>query len=83
MQNNMTARLEHLAKLRHEPPQHVIAQAIEIGVTRLYTESILANYLKKRLSRRRAIQAVGLEAVQIAEAQHSAVHKDIAWGVSA
>ena len=81
MQRTMTARLEELAKLRHELPQEVIAEAIEIGVSRLYTESILARYLKKQLSRRRAIQAVGLEAVNTAKAQLAAVRKDVSWGL--
>ena len=81
MQRTMTARLEELAKLRHELPQNVIAAAIEIGLSRLYTESILARYLKKRLSRRRAIRAVGLEAVKTAEIQDTAVRRDVAWGL--
>jgi len=83
MQKTMTARLEQVAKLRHELPQNVIAQAIEIGVSRMYMDSILARYLKKRLSRRQAVQAVGLEAVQMAETQQTAVREDVAWGLRA
>lgn len=81
MQTTMTARLERLAKLRHELPQQVIAEAIEVGVSRLYMESILAQYLKKRISRRGAIEAVGLDAVKTAESQIGAVQKDIVWGM--
>jgi hypothetical protein len=81
MQRTITARLAELVKLRREPPQELIAEAIEIGVSRLYTESILARYLKKRLSRRRAIRAVGFEAVKTAETQQAAIHKDVAWGL--
>jgi predicted DNA-binding protein len=81
LQQTLTARLEALAKLRREPQQEVIAEAIELGVSRLYTESILARYLKRRLSRRRAIRAVGIDAVKIAEAQNAAVRKDLAWGL--
>ena len=83
MQKTMTAQLEALAKLRHEPQKEVFAKAMELGVTRLYRESILALYLKKKLSRRRAVKAVGFAAVEMADEQHAAIQEDVIWGLSA
>ena len=82
MRDTITAQLEELVKLRHEPPAEVIAEAIQVGVSKLYTESVLGKFLKKRLSRNKTIGLVGLEAVALAEKQHKAVQQDVSWGLS-
>lgn len=82
MRDTITTQLEELARLRHEAPAEVIAEAIQIGVSKLYMESVLAKYLKKRLSRSKAIHLAGLEAVELAEKQNKAVQQDISWGLS-
>jgi hypothetical protein len=81
MAPTLTVQLEELVKLRHEPPAEVLVEALERGLAALYQESVLSLFLKKRLARRRAIQLVGLEAVQTAEQQWGAVRKDMAWGL--
>lgn len=77
----MTVQLEELVKLRHETPSEVIAQAVKVGLSKLYTDCVLKKYLNKRLARRKAIAAVGLDAVKLAEEQNRIVQKDIAWGL--
>ena len=81
MASTLTAQLEELVKLRHEPPANVLAEALERGLAKLYQESVLALLLKKRLSRRKAIRLVGLEAVQTAEHQWQTTQQDLAWGL--
>jgi hypothetical protein len=82
MQQTMAAQLEELTRLRHETPATVIAEAVQLGLSRLYVETVLSQYLKKHMSRRKTIQLVGLEAVVLAEQQHHATQHDIAWGLS-
>lgn len=81
MSSALTVQLEEIAKLRHEPPAEVLVEAIERGLARLYQESILAQLLKKQVSRRKAIRLVGHEAVKTAELQWQATQKDLAWGL--
>jgi hypothetical protein len=81
MSPTLTAQLEELVRLRHEPPAEVLAEALERGLARLYQESILARFLKKQISRQKAIRLVGLEAVKMAEHQWQATQKDLAWGL--
>jgi hypothetical protein len=81
MQNTLTTQLEEVVKLRHKPLTEVIAEAVEIGLSRLYLESVLEQYLNKHISRRRAIQLVGLEAVKVADVQQRITQKDIVWGL--
>lgn len=81
MSSALTLQLEELVKLRHEPPAEVLAAALERGLARLYQESVLTRFLKKQVSRRKAIRLVGLEAVQTAEQQWQATQKDLVWGL--
>ena len=81
MPQTLTAQLDELVKLRHEPPAEVLAEALERGIATLYQESVVTLFLKKRLSRQKAIQLVGLQAVNTAEQQWQAVQKDLAWGL--
>ena len=77
----MTTQLEELAKFRHEATSELIAEAVKIGVSQLYVESVLSQYVHKHLSRAKAIQRVGLQTVKLAELQHKAAQTDIAWGL--
>lgn len=81
MQQAITEQLEELVKLRREPPQEVIAEALQLGMSKLYVDSVLNQYLNKHISRSKAIQLVGLEAVKLAEEQRKIIQKDIAWGL--
>lgn len=81
MPSALTLQLEELVKLRHEPPAEVLVEALEQGLARLYQESVLTLFLKKRVSRRKAIRLVGLEAVKTAEQQWQATQKDLVWGL--
>lgn len=81
MGNIMTMQLEKLSQLRHESPAMVIAEALEIGIAELFRESVLKRYIRGDLSKKKAVQLAGLHTVKLAEQQHNAVLKDIAWGL--
>lgn len=82
MHPTITAQLEQVARLRHQAATEVIAEAVEIGVSKLYQDSVLKQYLNKRICRRKAIQLVGIDIVKLAETQHKITQKDITWGLS-
>lgn len=81
MHPTITAQLEEVIRLRRETPATVLAEAVELGVSRLYVETVLGQYLRKQLSRRKAIALVGLEAVTLAERQQQVTQQDLAWGL--
>ena len=81
MHPNITIQLEQLVKLRHEQPTEIIAEAVQIGMSKLYLESVVEQYLKKRIPRSKAVQLVGLNAVKLAEQQQRVTQHDIVWGL--
>jgi hypothetical protein len=70
-----------LAKVREERVTTLIARAVEMGIDKLRQETILDQYLKRRIGRKKAIKLVGLDLVKLAERQRKAVMEDIEWGL--
>lgn len=82
MQSTITQNLHELARFRHQEPGQIIAEAIEIGLWKMWIDVVLAQYLKKKISRRKAIQLVGLDIVKLAEHQDRIAQSDLRWGWS-
>lgn len=80
MPTSITEQLKEIAHFQHKNPEAVIAEAVEIGLEKMWLNSILSQYLKKQISRRKAIQLAGLDIVRLTEHQDKAVQKDIQWG---
>jgi len=80
MQNVLTEKLKEIAEFRQEKPGEVIAEAIEIGLEKMWVDKILGQYLKKRISRQKAAHLVGLDLVKLAEYQNKVVQNDLTWG---
>lgn len=80
MQDTLTENLQEVAKFRHQRPEEIIAEAVEIGLWKMRVDTVLAQYLNKKISRRKAIQLVGLDSVSLAEHQDRIVQNDINWG---
>jgi len=79
----LTKEIEELAKRRKEEVNVIIARAIRVGVSKLWRESILDQYLKGKISRRKAIKSVGFDLVKLADKQKEIVLEDIKWGLYA
>ena len=47
----------------------------------LWRERILGQYLRGEISREDAVQAVGIDGVDLAECQHKAMLKDLSWAM--
>lgn len=74
--------IEEVVKLREEPEQVVLAKAIELGISRLWRETVLEKYLKGKLTKKQAIKMVGSALVNLAEKQKQAAVEDVKWGLS-
>ena len=58
-----------------------MALATEAGLRQLWREHLLGRYLRGELNRLQAIEAVGIDWVEMAERQHRAMAEDIQWGL--
>ena len=82
MQNTIADKLREVAEFCHENPEQVIAEAVDIGLQKLWVDIVLVQYLKKRISRRKAIHLVGADQVKLAERQDKITQNDIKWGLN-
>lgn len=83
-EKTMAETIQYLEKLIQEtkkPESEVIAQAFRIGLRQLWRERILGQYLRKEISRDKAIELTGIDWVELAERQHNAMVEDIAWAM--
>jgi len=73
--------LEQLARDTHKPETEVMALAMETGLRQLWREHVLGRYLRGELNRQEAIEAVGIDWVEMAERQQQAAVEDVQWGL--
>ncbi len=80
--NGVTTYLGTLAQETHRPEAEVVTWAFETGLRQLWRERTLGQYLRGEIARAAAIEAVGIDWVELAERQHQAMLEDIAWGLA-
>jgi hypothetical protein len=73
--------LETLARETHKPETEVITMAFKTGLRQLWRERMLGRYLRQEITREEAINAVGIDLVELAERQHQAMMEDVAWAL--
>ena len=73
--------LETLVREIHKPEAEVIALAFRTGLRQLWREHILGRYLRGEITRDEAVEAVGIDWVELAERQHKAMMEDLAWAL--
>jgi len=73
--------LDTLVRETHKPEAEVITWAFQAGLRQLWRERTLGQYLRKEISRDAAIEAVGIDWVDLAERQHQAMLEDLSWGL--
>ncbi len=78
---NLKANLEILVRETHKSETEVVALALQAGLRQLVRELILGQYLHGEIARGDAIEAVGIDWVELAEKQRDAVMEDIAWAM--
>lgn len=80
MENIMT-NLETLVRETHKSETEVMALALQAGLCQLMRELILGRYLRGKISRGEAIEAVGIDWVELAEKQRDAAIEDLTWAM--
>ena len=78
---NMLTRLETLVREMNKSEAEVLTLAFRTGVRQLWRERVLGRYLRGEISRDEAIEAVGIDWVELAERQHQAMMEDLAWAL--
>lgn len=81
MKYELLDELKELAEAKHEDVPDVIAEALRIGISKLWQERVLSMYLRGELDRKEAIKRVGLNLVKLAEKQKKAALEDVKWGL--
>jgi hypothetical protein len=66
-----------------KPEAEILTQVFQVGLRQLWREYMLGQYLLHEISRTEAIDAVGIDWVELAERQHQAAMEDVAWGLNA
>lgn len=80
----MESTLTYLEKLTHasrKPEAEVLTMAFQVGLRQLWREHVLGQYLLRKLTRDQAIEAVGIDWVELAERQHEAMREDLEWAL--
>jgi hypothetical protein len=75
--------LEQLVRETEQSEVEVMSQAMRTGLRQLWREWMLGRYLRGQITRDEAIEAVGVDWVDLAERQHTAMLEDLSWGLSA
>ncbi len=73
--------LEKLTKEMNKPEAEVLTAALRTGLRQLWREHVLGKYLLKKISRKAAIDEVGIDWVIMAEHHHDAMIEDIQWAL--
>lgn len=73
--------LETLIRDTKKSEKEVMAAVFETGVRQLCRERVLGQYLNGKITRDNAIESAGIDWVELAERQHTAVMEDITWAL--
>ena len=79
--SEMINYLESLVRETHKPEAEIVARAFQTGLRQLWREQILGRYLRGEISRDKAVNLAGIDYVELAERQHSAMMEDLAWAL--
>jgi hypothetical protein len=71
--------LARLARELQKPEAEIMTMAFEAGLRQLWRERTLGQYLRGELPRETAIERVGIDWVELAEQQHTAMNEDLEW----
>jgi hypothetical protein len=78
---NALTYLETLMRETHKPEAEVMTSAFRTGLRQLWREHILGRYLRGEIPRDEAVEAVGIDWVELAEREHKAMMEDLAWAL--
>jgi len=71
-----------IARVRKEPEEMIVAEALKVGMAKLWKETIIDQYLQGKMSRKEAANLVGEHLIIFAEKTQKAVLEDVHWGLN-
>jgi len=80
--DSATTYIERLTRATHKTEPEVLSMAFRIGLRQLWREHVLGRYLRHEISRDEAVETVGVDWVNLAERQQTAVKEDLAWAMA-
>ena len=72
---------ETLVRETHKPEAEMMTLAFQTGLRQLWWERTLGRYLRGEIARDEAVEAAGMDWVELAECQHKAMMEDLAWAL--
>jgi len=81
MVTKATNYIETLVRETNKPEAEVLTLAFQTGLRQLWRENILGRYLRGEISRDEAVEAAGIDWVEMAERQRQAMMEDLAWAL--
>jgi hypothetical protein len=78
---NVLTYLETLIRETRKPEAEVMTLAFQTGLRQLWREHILGRYLRGVIARDEAVEAVGIDWVELAERQRKVMMEDLAWAL--
>ena len=73
--------LEKLSRASRKPEAEVMTMAFQVGLRQLWRQHVLGQYLRREITRDQAVEAVGIDWVELAERQHQAMREDLTWAL--
>ena len=80
--SSLMTYLETLVREVPKSEAEVMGLALQVGLRQLWREHILGRYLQGEITHDEAIEAVGIDLVDLAERQHQAMMEDLAWALN-
>jgi hypothetical protein len=78
---NVLTYLETLIRETRKPEAEVMTLAFQTGLRQLWREHILGRYLRGVIACDEAVEAVGIDWVELAERQRKVMMEDLAWAL--
>lgn len=79
--NSTIPAIEALSRETEKSESEVMTLAFQKGVQQMWRERILGRYLRREITRDKAIEGVGVDWVELAERQHQAMMEDLEWAM--
>lgn len=78
---DILTHIELIARETHMTEAEVMTMALQTGLRQLWRERTLGRYLRGAITRDEAVEAAGIDWVELAERQHKAMLEDLTWAM--
>lgn len=82
MELAITKEIQEIKKYRKVEESHILAEALRVGVKQLWKQAILDEYVRGKISKKKALKLLGPELVKRLDEEKRFILKDIRWGLA-